>query len=108
MLNASKNILTKLESLKDKNTDEKIVLFKSKKAFINQQFQLPINERAQNYKTEKVELETLEREIVKLYHKHFNEEINYIKNWKKNRLKTNDVAIEYTYFYINKDSTRWK
>jgi CHAT domain-containing protein len=106
LLNASKNILTKLEGLNDKNINEKMVLFKSKKAFVNQQLQIPVNKRTQNYTTEKEDLETLERELVTLYTKHFNEEINYVKDWQKTQLKENEIAIEFTHFdHYNKQWT---
>lgn len=99
LLNYSKNILTLLEGLNNKDINDKILEFREKNTYINQQIQLPITERKVDFKSKKENLETLERELVELYSKHFNEEINYIKNWKNTKLKTNDIAIEFTHFY---------
>jgi CHAT domain-containing protein len=62
---------------------------------------LPISTRVHSFTEQKESLELLEREIIKLYTTHFNEKINYLKDWKNTFLKDNELAIEFTHFKVN-------
>jgi CHAT domain-containing protein len=111
LLNANKDILSQLSSLNQIEINDKVSFFRSKKSFIDRQQQLPLKKRVTNYEEEYKKYEKLGREITKLYTQHFGEEINYIKDWQKNNLDENEVAIEFTHFnaYNNQgtDSTMY-
>lgn len=100
LLNASKNILKQLESLDIKDIDDKLADFRPKKDFINKQLQLSIAKRVENFAKKQEELERLERELTSIYNKHFGETIDYVKDWKKTNLKSNELAIEFTHFKL--------
>ena len=100
LLNASKNILSQLESLNDEELNEKILQFRAQKAFINNQLQLPLDKLAKNFNVQKENLEALESELIKLYSSNYGEDLNYVKDWKQTKLKDNELAIEFTYFDI--------
>ncbi|WP_430412329.1 CHAT domain-containing protein [Kordia sp.] len=106
LLNSSKNILNDLQVLRQEDLSKKIADFRSKKASINKQLQLPVNQRSEDFAKVEEELTELERELVTTYSKNFGEDISYIKDYKETLLKDNELAIEFTNFrLLNKRAT---
>ncbi|NRA93390.1 MAG: CHAT domain-containing protein, partial [Psychroserpens sp.] len=104
LLNASKDILLQLQSLNDSTVNSKILHYKSKRTSLDQQFQLPKNERITNIKEEQNHLEVLERDILKIYEENFGKKVNYVKDFNKTLLKTDEVAVEFTRFDFYKSN----
>ncbi|WP_339886657.1 CHAT domain-containing tetratricopeptide repeat protein [uncultured Flavobacterium sp.] len=104
LLNASKNILTELDNLNNKDISSKVLKTRVKRAFIIKQQQLSILDRDLNFKQEQEQLEELEREIIKLYTDNFGEDINYVKNYKNTKLEENELAIEFDHFKVISNS----
>jgi CHAT domain-containing protein len=100
LLNSSKNILEHLKSLQNKNIDKKINEYQNKKTFVIRQLQLPVEKRSKNIVKEKDLLQELEKELVKLHSNNFSETIDYVKDWKKNKLKENEISVEFSHYKV--------
>ncbi len=100
LLNASFNVLKKLDNLDNDSISTTVANFRSKKTFVNAQLQLPKKKRANNFVEIQHALDSLERNILDVYKLHFGETINYIKDWKDTKLDDNEIAIEFTNFDV--------
>lgn len=98
LLNASKNMLVELQSLKDPSLNTIIEDFRSRRTFFTQQIQLPIAERIPDFKEYQFSLEGLELKLVLEYKKKFKTDISVVRNFKETQLKDSEIAIEYTHF----------
>lgn len=105
VLSATKDLLSDLKSLNDKALNDSIKSFIKNRTYITKQLQLPINERDSNLRKVEEVTSKLERVLVNANNKHFKTQNNYIKDYKKTQLKSDDIAIEFTHFRLH--SNRW-
>jgi len=101
LLNASKDMLPKLESLSIPEISNKISSYKKKSSFVTNQLQISISNRVKGFEKHIDSLNNLEVELTKLYSKHFEEKLSLTKSWKEVILKENDIAIEFSHFGYN-------
>ncbi len=97
LLNSTQNILSELESLNDNLITKKINDLRIQKSILSKQLILPINDRKININEAEKNIQSNEIELLKLYENNFG---NYtlIKDFKKNKLKKNEIAIEFKRF----------
>lgn len=100
ILNATRDLIIDLKGLNNKALNDSIDRFIKQRKFITKQLQLPIPERADSLNQIKEKNNNLERILVNAYSKHFNSDINYVKDYKNTNLKSKDIAIEFTHFEL--------
>ncbi|MDB9882665.1 CHAT domain-containing protein [Bacteroidia bacterium] len=100
LLNASKDIYTKLGSLGDEEINDKVEEIKHNKRVLSKQLSLPLNQRFYNTDSLSELVNTQEGFLVKLYHKKFGKSTSLSKDWKEIKAKLNqdEVAIEFSHF----------
>jgi len=109
LLNNSKNILLKLNTLNDSEIDNKIISYRSKKNKLIKLLSAASSAEINTITKLKEEINTGETELVKLYNTFFKDDINLLKNWKdaKNKLKQGEVAIEFARFnYVQNNQSK--
>jgi CHAT domain-containing protein len=108
LLNSSKNVIEKLQTLNDTKINEKIINFKANKTLLNRQQNLPLAKRGINTDSLSETINSKEVELVRIYSKMFEETSTLTKDWNaiKSKLQPNELAVEFSRFnYHHKKRT---
>ncbi|NNE33516.1 MAG: CHAT domain-containing protein [Winogradskyella sp.] len=106
LLNNSKDITFKLKSLNDEEINNKIKTYRILKSKFSKLITQYDSKRKQDLDSLKLLLNAKEVELVRLYTTNFKDGISLQRDWKriKDRLKPDEVAIEFSHFNLTKDN----
>ena len=105
LLNTSKDILSKLRTVKNPTITNMINAYINEKEFIAQQLSISKSQRVTDFQLRYDRLGGLESEILYLYQQNFKDERKRSINWRRTALREDEIAVEFSHFrYFN---TTW-
>ena len=106
LLNSSKSILTNLSSLGDTLINNKVQTYRSLKNNYSKTLSLPFEERILDIDSLNELINIKEGELVTIHNKRFDEENNFLSDWKtsQEKLRDDDLAIEFSHFELTSNN----